>query len=258
MTKKGHALVTGASGGLGREIALELARLGYPTLLVSSTGKIHSVSEEISEKYGLESKSFVVDLSSEEATMAFARKMANEYEVCILVNNVGLGGSGEFQRTPVEHIAKILRLNVFCTALLTRELLPNLLRNTPSRILNISSMAALTPTAYKTVYPASKAFVNAFSYGLREELRGSGVSVSVAVPGAMATNPEIRGRIEKQGALGRATLKPTDEIARKFVKGMMKGRRTISVNPLGFFLSKAVPGRLRTYILSKIVRRETL
>ena len=252
----GYAVVTGASKGLGRELALELARRGHPTLLVSSTEAIHAVRDEIIRQYPVDCQSFMVNLSDEEETRRWAEEIAGNYPVSILVNNVGTGGSRAFETADLDYLLRILHLNVLCTTILTKTLLPNLQAHTPARILNIGSMAGFTPTAYKTVYPASKSFVHAFTKGLREELRGTGVTVTLAAPGAMATSPEITQRIEKQGFFGRATLKSTPEIARKYVDGMLRGKRQIILNQISYLLTKLIPERWRIHWLSNIIKRE--
>lgn len=255
-TMKNYAVVTGASKGLGREIALELARRGFPTLLVSSTETVHAVREEIVNKYSADCQSFIVDLSNENAVREWAETISTNYAVSVLINNVGTGGSIEFANADMDYLLRILHLNVLCTTILTKALLPNLQQHAPAHILNIGSMAGFTPTACKTVYPASKAYVHAFSKSLREELKGTGVSVTLAAPGAMATNAEVSARIAKQGFFGRATLKSTTELARKYVDGMLRGKRQIIVNPLSYLLTRLIPERWRIPLLSRIVKRE--
>jgi len=198
----------------------------------------------------------MVNLADEIETRQWAEKIAREYPVNILINNVGTGGSRAFETADLDYLLRILHLNVLCTTILTKTLLPNLQAHTPAHILNIGSMAGFTPTAYKTVYPASKSFVHAFTKGLREELRGTGVTVTLASPGAMATSPEITQRIEKQGFFGRATLKSTPDIARKYVDGMLRGKRQIILNPLSYLLTVILPERWRVHWLSNIVKRE--
>lgn len=251
-----YAIITGASKGLGRELAFELARRGYPTLLVSSTETVHAVREEIVNKYPVDCQSFIVDLSDEKAVREWAESIAKEYPIGILVNNVGTGGSCAFETADMDYLLRILHLNILCTTILTKSLLQNLQQNSPSHILNVGSMAGFTATAYKTVYPASKAYVHAFSKSLREELKNSGISVTLAAPGAMATNTEVSARIAKQGFFGRATLKSTSDIARKYIEGMLRGKRQIILNPLSYFLTKIIPERWRIPLLSRIVKRE--
>ena len=251
-----YAVVTGASRGLGHELVLELAKRGFPTLLVSSTEAVHTVREEITRNYSVDCQSFIVDLSNENAVKEWAAWVNEHYAVSILVNNVGAGGTRAIETADMDYLLHILHLNVLCTTVLTKALLSNLQQHAPAHILNIGSMAGFTPTAYKTVYPASKAFVHAFSKSLREELKGACVSVSLAAPGAMATSPEICRRIEKQGFFGRATLKSTSDIACKYVDGMLRGKCEIILNPVSYALTKLIPERWRIPLLSRIVKRE--
>lgn len=251
-----YAIITGASKGLGRELAFELARRGYPTLLVSSTNAVQTVREEITKRHSTDCQSFIVDLSDENAVRDWAESIAREYPVGILINNVGTGGSRAIEAANMDYLLRILHLNVMCTTILTKSLLQNLQQNAPSHILNIGSMAGFTATAYKTVYPASKAYVHAFSKSLREELKDTGVTVTLAAPGAMATNTEVSARIAKQGFFGRATLKSTSDIARKYIDGMLHGKRQIILNPLSYLLTCIIPERWRIPMLSRIVKRE--
>ena len=251
-----YALITGGSRGLGRALAEELARRGVPTILVGTSESVLRVCEEITDTFHVPSVGFVADLTRKDEVLALAETVNREYAIGMLINNAGVGGSCRFEEASVEYLDNILQLNVRCTALLTRLLLPNLLRRARGHILNIGSMAACTPTAYKTVYPASKSFVRAFSLGLREELKHTSVTVSVALPGAIATNAEVSDRIRRQGFWGRATLKSPAAIARRCVDGMLKGRRQIILNPLAYLLCKLVPEGIRVPLLSRIVQRE--
>ena len=251
-----YAVVTGASRGLGRAFAEELAQRGIPTILISSNPSIADLCEQLRQTYRIECEYVVANLTCREEVLAAAETISAKYEVFLLVNNAGLGGSQAFEKTDVEYIDKIIRLNVSATSLLTRALMPNLLGQDRSYVLNVSSMAAHTPIGYKMVYPASKAFINAFSFGLRAEFKNRGLSVSVVCPGAMATSEGIRKRIEKQGFFGRLTLVSPEKVARKSITQTFRGKREIVVNPVGYFFSKLVPNCIKTPILTQIVRRE--
>ena len=152
-----YAVVTGASRGLGRAFAEELARRGIPTLLVSSNHHISDLCEYLRRTYQVDSNYVVADLTRKEEVLAAADEINAKYEVFLLVNNAGLGGSQAFEATDIEYIDKIIQLNVTSTSLLTRALLPNLLKQGRAFVLNVSSMAAHTPIGYKMVYPASRA-----------------------------------------------------------------------------------------------------
>lgn len=251
-----YALVTGASRGLGKDIAFELARRGIPTILVGTNERVRAVCDEIVTTWHVRSECYITDLTKRENVLKMAEAINCQFEVFMLINNAGVGGTHGFEDASVEYIENIIDLNVRCTALLTHQMLPNLKRQPKSYILNVGSMAAHTPTGFKTVYPASKSFVLFFSLGLREELKGTPVSVSVASPGAMATNAEVTERILKQGFLGKFTLKSTEAIARKCVRQTLRRKRHIIINPLSCFLSSVVPNAWKTPILSRIVRRE--
>lgn len=253
---KRYALVTGASRGLGKSIALELARRGVPTILVATSERVREVCDEIVTTYHVPSECYITDLTKRKNVLAMAEAINCQFEVFMLVNNAGVGGTRRFEDADTAYLENIINLNVRCTALLTHELLQNLKRQPKSYILNISSMSALTTSGYKTVYPASKSFVLSFSLGLREELKKTSVSVSVALPGAMATNPDVVERIMNQGFFGKFTLKSTKKVAQKCVRQTLRGKRKIVINPLSQFLSAIVPERCRTRMLSKIVRRE--
>lgn len=251
-----YAVVTGASRGLGRAFAEELARRGIPTILVSSNHNISELCEHLRQTYQVDSNYVIADLTQKEEVLAAADEINAKYEVFLLVNNAGLGGSQAFEATDIKYIDKIIQLNATATSLLTRALLPNLLKQGSAYVLNVSSMAGHTPIGYKMVYPASKAFVNAFSFGLRAEFKGRGLSVSVVCPGAMATSEGIRKRIEKQGFFGKLTLVPPEKVARKCITQTFKGKREILVNPVSYFFSQLVPNCIKTPILTRIVRRE--
>ena len=189
------AVVTGASTGLGRCIALELARKKINTLLVALPGEgLSSVCEQC-RSHGTESEYFEFDMTDRKALTDFAAEVNGKYDVYILVNNAGTGGSKRYDDVPLKYVDTIVQLNVAATAILTHEFLPNLRKNAASYILNISSMAGIIPTGYKTVYPASKAFIKHFSLGMREEFKPYGISVSFAFLGPMPTKNEIISRI---------------------------------------------------------------
>jgi hypothetical protein len=255
-TPERYAVVTGASRGLGKSFAEELARRGIPTVLISSNPAISDLCHSIRQTYHTQSECVVADLTREEEVLAAASEINDKYEVFLLVNNAGLGGSQAFEKTDVEYIRRILHLNVMATSLLTHQLLPNLLRQGRSFILNVSSLVALTPVGYKMVYPASKAFVNTFSFGLRAEFCHRGLSVSIVSPGAMATSEGIRKRIEKQGFFGRLTLVPPEKVARKSITQTLRGKKDIVVNPLSHFFQRILPDCIKTPLLTRVVRRE--
>lgn len=252
-----YAVVTGASRGLGRAFAFELAKCGINTLLVSSNCQISALCEELRNTYHVDSQYVIADLTKRESVISAVDEINAKYNVFFLINNAGVGGSQRFDKVDVSYLEKIIQLNVTATTLFCKLLLDNLLQQNKSFILNVASMAALTPIGYKMVYPASKAFVHNFSHAIRAEFRKTGLSVSVVCPGAMATSQSICQRIEKQGVFGKLTLISPEKVAHRCVRQALRGKREIVVNPAAFVFSKITPSDIRTRILTHIVKKET-
>ena len=143
--------------------------------------------------------------------------------------------------------------------LLTRLLLPVLKRRKKSFILNIASMASFGPMPFKTVYPASKAFVYSFSRGLGAELKGTGVSVSVAHPGGMKTNPEVTRRIENHSRIIQATTLSVEKVAKICIRQTLKNDEIIIpgiMNKISWLVLKIIPVWLRLIIMRSSLQNE--
>ncbi|WP_326985079.1 SDR family NAD(P)-dependent oxidoreductase [Chryseobacterium sp. MYb264] len=214
------------------------------------------LSKNLHKEFGVQVVFKETDLSITENVLSTSNWINENYNVSILVNNAGIGGTKKFEDTTVTYIEKIIQLNVVATSLLTHQLLPNLKKQSKAYILNVSSLAALSPIGYKTVYPASKAFVHSFSRGLYQELKDTNVFVSVVNPGAMATNPEVSKRIEQQGILGKLTLLDPDKVARKCIKRVLKRDTVIVVNPLSWLLLHILPIWIRLPLMTNAIKRE--
>lgn len=249
-----YALVTGASHGLGRCYAVELAARGINTVLVSLPGQgLERVAAECRSR-GVRSEYYETDLSVKQNVITLAREVSARFPVGILVNNAGRGGSRSFLDCGADYIDGIIQLNVTATALLTHQMLPSLMRRREAYILNVSSMASLSPIGFKTVYPASKRFIQDFSQALGEELRGTGIHVSVVHPGPMATSFDIRRRIVRQGVFGRLWLMTPQYVARVSLDRLFSKKRQIVV---GFSanLSKLLIGILPLHLLLPLMTR---
>ncbi len=258
--KSRYAIVTGASSGLGKSFALELASRKIDTILVSLPGEgIEGVCAEC-RKMGTDSVFYEIDLTNQQELLAMTGEINRKYRVNILINNAGTGGSDIFSRASVKYINRIIQLNACATTLMTHEMLPNLMENRDrAYVLNISSLASLTPTGFKTVYPASKSFVRYFSIGLRNELRNSPVSVNVALLGPMPTKPEIAERIKSQGLIGRFLTITPEKAAKKCVEKMFRDKGIIVAgfsNILSCFLLKFIPEGIRASVMTKTMSNE--
>ena len=255
----GYAVVTGASSGLGRCFALELARRGIDTILLSLPGSGVENVARMASGLGTRSIAFGTDMRDRDGLLDLCREINRKYAVSVLVNNVGAGGTLRLGDSSYEYLENIIDLNVTSVTMMTRALLPNISGGTGGYILNVSSMAALSPIGFKTIYPASKRFVYDFTRGLREELRGTGVSVSTILPGPMKTNRDVTARIERQGLFGKIGLLSPETVARIGIDGMFSGKDVIIpgwMNRMYKLLADIVPSCVRLPLVSRVVSRE--
>jgi short-subunit dehydrogenase len=251
------AVITGASQGLGKAFAEELAQRKINIVLVSLPNEnIASLSNEIAIKYGVKTFCYETDLAISKNVIALSDWINLNFSVYILINNAGVGGTRKFIDADVNYINTIMQVNVVATSILTHQLLPNLMRQKQSYILNVSSMAAFSPIGYKTVYPASKSFIHSFSRGLSEELKKSNVFVSVVNPGAMKTNSEVKARIEKQGFWGKLTLLDPKKVSKYCIQQLFKKDTLIMVNPISYTILKILPIWIRLPLMTNAIKRE--
>lgn len=253
------AVITGASSGLGKAFALELASRKINTILISLPGEGTEEVCGMCREKGTESISYEADLTDQAQLLRLTADINSKYKVFILINNAGTGGSRIFKDASVGYLNTIIQLNACATTLMSHEMLPNLLERQKAYILNISSLASLTPTGFKTVYPASKNFVRYLSIGLRHELKGSPVSVSAALLGPMPTRPEIAERIKSQGWIGRFLTITVENAARECIDKMFRRRGTIVCglsNKFSFWLLKFIPEGIRASVMTRSMANE--
>ncbi|HET8572537.1 MAG TPA: SDR family NAD(P)-dependent oxidoreductase [Edaphocola sp.] len=262
-TKKSvFALVTGAGRGLGRAFATELARRGHNVLMTALPGEnLSAFCAALQSDYKVKAACFECDLTQENEIARLTGWIEENYALNILINNAGIGGTSEFEKTQACFINNMILLNVRAMTLLTHQLLPVMRRQKQAWILNVSSMASFSPIGYKTVYPATKVFILNFSRGLYQELKGSGVFVSVVHPGPMKTNADTAMRIEKQGWRGQVGLIAPGEMARRSLDRLFRKDSLILVgwmNKMNWLLMKTVPVWIRLPLITNIVRKEIL
>ncbi|MDT0551996.1 SDR family NAD(P)-dependent oxidoreductase [Urechidicola vernalis] len=256
-SKLEYAVITGASQGLGRAFALSLAEKGQNLILISLPNqKLNQLAKQIEEDHYVKTVYFELDFCSDKDVIILTKYLNSNFNVNILINNAGTGGTKRINDASLTYLNTIIQVNIKATTVFTHQLLPNLKKQQKSYILNVSSIAAFSPVGYKTVYPASKAFIHSFSIGLSEELKSSNVSVSVINPGAMKTNPEITARIEKQGIIGRLTLLDPKRVADFSIKKMFQGTTFILINPISWFIASLLPNKIKVPMMTNIVKRE--
>jgi short-subunit dehydrogenase len=253
-------MITGASSGLGKALAIQCASMGMHIILIALPGSsTASLARNIALQYGVSVQVFEFDLTDSQALHSHLEHITRHYNVNFLVNNAGMGGTSHLVDSTVENIDRIIQLNVRSTAMVTRLMIPYLLKNERSYIMNISSMAAFTPIAYKTVYPATKAFISSFSLGLKEEFAGTGLSVSVVYPGPMMTNSQTSRRIIGQGFKGKMGLLTATAIAKLAVHKTLAGQPAIIpgwMNRVNHLLMSLLPVEWKSRIVSREVKKE--
>jgi hypothetical protein len=255
-----YTMITGASMGLGKELAIEYARRGRNLVLVALPGQnLIQLCEEINLAFGVKTVAKECDLTDEKALFELAGDILSEYSVDQLINNAGVGGTAAFETSSIEYLERIIHLNVRATTLLTRLMLPSLKEHKKALIMNIASVAAFGPLPFKTVYPASKAFIYSLSRSLSRELRHTGIKVVVVTPGQIMTNPDVTMRIMKQGLLGRLGLLTAGQITRIALKGAENGKEVIVpgfMNRLNRFLIRFTPESWRLSLMDKVLQKE--
>ena len=259
-TDESYSLITGASMGLGKELAIAFARKGRNLILVSLPGQnLFQLCEEIKLNFNVKTVAKECDLTDEKALFELADDIISNYSVDQLINNAGVGGTAAFETSTIEYLERIIHLNVRATTLMTRLMLPSLREHKKALIMNIASVAAFGPLPFKTVYPASKAYIYSFSRSLSRELRKTGIKVVVVTPGQIMTNPEVTMRIMKQGILGRLGLLTAGQITRIALEGAEQGKEVIVpgiMNRLNRFLIKFTPESWRLSLMDKVLQKE--
>lgn len=255
------ALITGASCGLGKHYAIELAKRGNNVLLVAKKNEdLPQLSEFITKTYNVASFYFETDLTNIHSLEKMIIWVNSSYSVNILINNVGAGGTAKFEQVSPNYINNIIQLNIRALTYITHQLLPNLkATKKPSFVLNVSSMAAFCPMGYKTVYPASKKYIQFFSEGLNYELHDKNVTVATVFPGPMKTNAEVSERIEKQGFMIKKLLVTPKIVAKVSLEKLFSGKTFIIVgmaNKINYLLLKIVPTSLIVPLLAKTFKKE--
>jgi len=253
------AIVTGASQGLGRALATGLASRGHNLLLTAlpETG-LSQLSVNLENQCGVSVKIIETDLMCMEAPgklLDYIRD--NNIEVDILVNNVGIGhggGIGEYSETAID---ESVFLNMRCTTLMTNIFAEELGKRGRAYILNIGSFGGFMPIPYKSIYSATKSYIYHFSLAVREELRGRGISVSVAMPGGIITNQRVRKRLNDVGPVARFFTMEPDRAAENIIKGMFRGRKVIIPGlpmRMAYSIGCLLPFRLLLALTGKMFR----
>jgi len=258
----GRVLITGASAGIGAELAREFARHGHRlTLVARRKDKLAALARELDAEYHVDVKVIVQDLARPTGPAAVVRATQDEGDaIGILVNNAGVIDVGPFVGAPVDKLVGMVNLNVRALTELTGLLLPAMVERKFGRILNVASLAAFQPVPGMAAYAASKAYVLALSEALAEELKGSGVSVSALCPGVTDTDmaAEIKAGSSTAAKLPKELISDPRDVAERAYKALMAGQAVLVPglpNQITAAWAQVTPRWLTRYVTGIAARR---
>src|SRR5919201_3210199 len=249
------ALITGASGGIGYQLAWLLARDGFDCVLIArSQGKLEELATRLEAECHVKTLVIPKDLGKSSAVdEIFEEVTAASLAIDVLVNNAGYPVFGAFTETRLETELDMLQVNVVALTALTKLFLHGMVERRAGRVLNLASTAAFEPGPLMAVYYASKAYVLSFSEALAEELRGTGVTVTALCPGPTKTGFQKRGEME-DSRLVQGQIMDARSVAVEGYRGMLAGRAIV----IPGFRNKLVPWVVRLSpraMVPRVVRR---
>ena len=226
----GNVLITGASSGIGLELARALASRARSIVVVARrVERLEGLKDELSASHpGLVVRTEPCDLSDPDAVEALSGRLLEEFgAVDVLVNNAGAGLQGLYEKSEWDRVYGLIRLNVLALALLTRRLMPAMVARRRGGVLNINSGAGVAIMPGMAAYVGTKHFVTGFSETLRAELDGTGVVVSQALPGPVETGFDEAANIGPPGVMDRIFRISAARCAREVIRGFERGRPMI-------------------------------
>jgi uncharacterized protein len=258
--KKGWALVTGASGGIGLQIARELASRKFNLVLVARSGdKLKQAAVELAGRYGVQALAMAEDLGRPGAGGEVHGELtARGLEVEVLVNNAGFGTAGPFTETDLASELEMIQLNISALTELAKLFVKDMAARGRGRVLNVASTAAFQPGPFMAVYYATKAYVLSFSEALAYELKGTGVTVTALCPGPTRTGFDARADMGDSPLFKSPLVQDAATVARRGVEGMLKGKPLVFTSFANWLLAFSVrfsPRALATAIAGNLSRK---
>jgi short-subunit dehydrogenase len=249
------ALITGASGGIGLELARLFAADGYDLVLVArSEDKLTQVGEELTAQFKVRARVLVSDLARAESPREiFAELEAANVSVDVLVNNAGFGSFGLFADADERTQLEMLQVNVVALTHLTKLFLSGMIARGAGRVMNVASTAAFQPGPLMAVYYATKAYVLSFSEAISNELAGTGVSVTALCPGPTETGFVAAAGMERS-KLFEANVMDAHTVALAGYRGMNDGKTVVIPGFRNSLMARAVRLAPRS-LVTKVVRR---
>lgn len=239
------ALLTGASAGIGRDLAIVLAEKGH-NLVVTARDEVRlqELANDLRSRFGIRVEVIAKDLARpESAQEIFDWTAAKNLPIDLLINNAGFGAGGKFDQIPIPKMLQMLQVNITALTHLTRLFLPPMIQRGRGRIMNVASTAAFVSGPLMAEYYASKAYVLSLSEAIAFELKRTGVTVTALCPGPTQTEFQKRAGLEHSSLFRHAGMNSMT-VARIGYKAMMSGKRiaiTGMTNKLLVNLSRFAP-----------------
>lgn len=253
---KTYTLITGASGGIGFELAVLMASKGHHLILTArSEEKLTNIARQLAKNHNIEAISIPADLSVEkERTQLINTIREKKLHIEILVNNAGFGDLGPFETSSWEKNHQMIDLNITALAHLTREFLPDMRKAKSGKIMNVASVASFMPGPLMSVYYASKAFVLSFGEAIATEIQGSGVTLTTLCPGPVDTGFQKRAEFREPALMKMMKPATATELAEYGYKTMMNGKRLAIHGMMNRFLIFTIRFYPRSFVTRLIMR----
>ena len=256
MPNKKYTLITGASEGFGKALAIECASRKMNLILVALPGpELYYLADFIKRNYKVDVVAFENDLTIEEnCTLVYKQVMELGLAVNMLINNAGLGSTMLFSEGPISFYKKQIKLNILATTLLTHLFLDILKINGPSYILNVGSLSSYFFLPKKQVYGATKSFIYCFSKSLNRELNKSEISVSVICPGNMNTNISVTQLLKTSNWLSRHSVMNPEDVAPVAINGLLNRKEVIipgRLNKIFLLMNKLLPSFIKKILIGR-------
>lgn len=255
-----YTLITGASEGFGKALAIECARRKMNLILVALPGpELHSIAGFIKRNYCIDVVSIEKDLCQDESCIELFNEInALKLPVNMLINNAGIGSTVSFGEGSIALYEKQIKLNVLATTLITRLFFDMLKHNSPSYILNVGSLASFFCLPKKQVYAATKSFIYLFSKSLHKELEQDNIHVSVLCPGGMNTNLAVTLMNKTGNFLSRLSIMNPEKVVAVAIDGLLKKKEVIipgGMNQFFLLLDKILPEFIKKTVRNKAMKK---
>lgn len=255
-----YTLITGASEGFGKALSVECAKRKMNLILVALPGEeLHNLGHYIEKEFKVHTICFSHDLSNkEECDQLYHEVRRTRVKVNMLFNNAGIGGSHTFKERDAGYYRRQIELNIITPTLLTHLFMETLQQNSPSYILNVSSLAGFINLPLKQVYGGTKSYIVSFSKSLGQELKEKNINVSIVCPGGMNTTLSLILYNRSLSGIGRWSIMNPEDVARITIECLLQNKEVIIPgfwNRLLLFLNMLLPKKMKKIILQMHSRR---